>query len=182
VAHPVLGQRARLAAAMAADQVRAPRGLVDVVADEHHQVEVLGLRVAVRDEVALLEHLARAEAEAHRACACRRRGAGAARGARVVAGVEAVEEPAAGLEAADLDVHAVRAARQRVHGAALHDAGEALVVGDLPADRDCLLVHAAVRGQGLRGESRPQHDARRGRRPRRDAERERVAVGHGRGS
>jgi hypothetical protein len=65
VAHPVGGQRPRLAAAMPADQVDAPGRLVDVVAEEDHQVEVLLLGVAMRDEVALLEHLARADRKAH---------------------------------------------------------------------------------------------------------------------
>ena len=59
----VLRERPRLAAGVAADPAGVRGSLVDVVADEHHQVEVLGGQVAVRGVVALLEVLARAEPE-----------------------------------------------------------------------------------------------------------------------
>src|SRR4029450_4140962 len=63
VTDAVFVERLRLARAVRADVVRAPRRFVDVVADVDDQIEVVLEHVAVRDEVALLELLAGGEGE-----------------------------------------------------------------------------------------------------------------------
>ena len=63
VAVSVVRERPGLAPHMTAYVAGAPRSLVDVIADEHHQVEVLGRQVPMRAVEAVLEVLARTQAE-----------------------------------------------------------------------------------------------------------------------
>jgi hypothetical protein len=173
VAVAILDHGAGLATGVLADVVDAPGGLVDVVADEHHDVHVLVEKMAVRAVVALLELLARPqpETELARVAGCRRRGARASDPAHLVAGHEAVPVPPGRFEARDLHVDAVAAAGERVDRAAPHQPREPLVGGHLPADGDRLRIHAAA-VQRFGRQSAPEHDAVRQRRTRRDAKRE----------
>src|SRR6185295_2289253 len=87
----------------------APRRFVDVVAEMDDEVGLVGDEVAVGAEEALLVLLARGEGEAQP----RRRRVGggrrvkAADRARRACGVEAIEVPAVGREAGELDARAV---------------------------------------------------------------------------
>jgi hypothetical protein len=85
-------------AVVLAHVVAAPARLVDVVAEEHDEVRIVGDDVAVGAEVALLVLLAGSERESHAAAdfAGRRRGARASDAALRAARGEAVPVPALG--------------------------------------------------------------------------------------
>ncbi len=63
VAITVLVQRARFAGVVLAHMVAAPRGLVDVIAEKNHEIEVLARHVAIGAEIALFVLLAGRERE-----------------------------------------------------------------------------------------------------------------------
>jgi hypothetical protein len=77
----------------------------------------------------------------------------------VTRGAESVEVVGTGSQAGQFDVHAVRRLRHRRGRAALLDAGERIVGGDLPlhVDRACRHAAAAVVGQRARGQPGPDH-------------------------
>ena len=141
--------------------------LVDVVADEHHEVEVLDGHAGVRGVVAVAPVLARGDPEAHLVGGDA--GAGERPGAALRAGApvdgEPVPVPGVGLEAARLDVDRVGQGGDRRCGAGGDDRGEGLVARHLPVDGDIgggERVAAAGRDQ-----PGPEDDARADRGPRR---------------
>jgi hypothetical protein len=73
-------------------------------------------------------------------------------------------------------MHRVAQLRRGRHVPLLHDPGEALVLGDLPADLDHAVRHpaTAVHGERVGGKTRPEHHAVRMRVAGGDAEPERV--------
>src|SRR5439155_6460290 len=80
VAAPIVLERHRLAAAVAAYEITSPRRFVDVIAQVNDQIGLIGDDVPVRREVALLVVLAgdEGEAQARRSSRWQRRGARAA--------------------------------------------------------------------------------------------------------
>ncbi len=179
---PVVGQGEQLVdpgglrGGVQAVRVLAARvGLVDVVAEVHDGVEVLGGQGGVRGPVTVLPVLAvdHAEAEPAGVGAGRRGGAGAAGGAQVAARAEPVPVVAAGLEPADVDVHAVPASGLGDGDAAPDGPAEARVRRDLPGHRD----GAGAHGGGVEGvgdQPGPQDDGVRQRVTAGHAEQERV--------
>ena len=133
-------------------------GVIDVVAQEGHQVGRGGRDMPVRRVGAKFPVLARGDGQFQRGgqgAGCRRR-ARAAHGADGVAKHEAVPVPAPGRQAAHVDVHAVRQLG-RGRGLALgDDAPETFVIGHFPA-------HAQGDGgrraglQRVVADARPQH-------------------------
>ena len=164
----VVRKRVGLMDVVLAHVLPAPRRFVDVVAEEHHEVEVVLEHVAVGAEVALLIVLAGCEGEPQLVGLCRRarRRARASDRAGGVPGSEAVPVPACRLQSADLDVHGMRPVRAGVGRPRGHDLAHALVAGHLPADRHYLGRHAAAGGVGHGRQPGPQHDAVRERVPR----------------
>jgi hypothetical protein len=145
VADPISVEGHRLLAALRAD--RAGRGaLVDVIAEEHHQIEVLLHHVLVGRVVAVGVVLAvgRGEVQALGLGVAGRRGPGAADRAREFADREAVPVPGVGLEALDVDVHRVGEVRVGLDDIGGDDIGEVLVGRDLPGHRVRHGRHAAV--------------------------------------
>lgn len=134
--------------------------LVEVVAEVEDDVDVLLGEVLVRGEVAVVVRLAGDGGQAQRAVAgaAGGRGAGPADGAGPRSGAEAVVEDAVGVEALDLDVDAVVELRVGGDRSAPHDAGEALVTGELPAHLHPVPGQSAAGLVRARCESRPQQD------------------------
>ena len=109
VAGAVLVERLHLAAFQPAHRVLPRRVLVDVVAEEHDEVELLVGDVAPGGVVADVVALAARDREAQRRRRVGgRRGARAADRALLAEGAEAIPVPAAGVEAGRLGVDAVR--------------------------------------------------------------------------
>ena len=138
VAVAILVERRRPPAVVAAHEVASPRRLVDVVAEMHDEVDVLGRHVAEGGVVALLVLLAGGEGEVE----CRqplrrlRCSLGPADRAGDAAHREAIPIGPAGLQPAHLDMHRVRPAGFGDRLAAGHDPSHRLVLGDRPVDRD----------------------------------------------
>ena len=115
VAVPVVVHGHQLAADVLAHAVVDPGVLVDVVAEVHHEIQVLTGHVFVRGEVTLLVVLARRDRESQaidRRLRPRKR-ACAADGAQRVTGTEPIPVPAVGLEAGHFHVDRVRPFRRR---------------------------------------------------------------------
>ena len=178
VTDPVVVEREDLAQRLVLAEGRR-RAFVDVVAEVDDGVDVVGARdLFIRREVAVREVLARHEGEHQpvdrpvvpwcRACASDR--------ADLVAALEPEEVLAVRPEVVELHVHAVRLIGGRPDRAVTDDAAEALVPGNLVADGEDLVRHAAARQERLGREARPQHHAVRRRVARRDAQRERIHV------
>ena len=166
VAVAVVGERDGGAAAMRAHASRHVGVLVDVVAEEKHEVQVLRGDVAPRGVVAVVEALATRDGELEaRLGIGRRRGARAAGRAAVAKRAEAVPVPAPGLETGRLGMHAVRPLRLGALDAASGDAREGFVVGHLPC-------HVGAVRQVRAGEAGPEHHAVGPRVAGRNAERE----------
>ena len=161
VTHAIAIQRVGLRTDMAAYQVVAPVALVDVVADEEHQVEIFIEQMPVRREVRLFVMLAggHGEAQAVELAALGFRGTRAPDRADLVAAGEAIPVPAPRFEPVHVDMHAVRQFRHRAHAALAHDVGELVVARHFPAEMDHVRDHAAIRLQRLRGQARPQRHA-----------------------
>lgn len=190
VAEPVVGKGLCLAAEVgaAADGVFGADAfvLVDVVAEEEDEVEVVLDQVAVGRVVAGLIVLAGGEgkAEAVERGIGRWGGFGAADGADLGAGDEAVVVLATGFEPLDVDVDAVAEFRCGNGGAVLDDGAEGLVAGDFPLDFDGSGIVAAetVFGEGIGGEAGPENDAGRKGIAGSDAEGEWGGAGNGAGN
>ena len=178
VAVAVGGNGHRFRAVVLPRQRRRHPVLVDVVAEEQHQVEILLRHVLVGGVEAHLEVLARGEREADPLgrVSLRDERAGAPDRAPLATHLELVPVPAAGLQAVDVDVHRVREVGIREGHAAAHDAAHVFVGRHVPVHGDAhgIDAAAAVRGERLDGQPRPQHDAVGQRIARGDAERERV--------
>ena len=183
VAVTVVGQRGGVAQAVGARQVCGGFGggvFVDVVAQEQHQVRLVGGQMAPGRVMPMLPALARGKRYPQRPWQVtnRRRGARAACGAHRVAQHEAVVVPARGLQSLQLYMHAVAQRGQRGGLALLYDLGKACVLRHLPP-------HGVGR-QHLRRvgqqEPRPQHHAIRCRVAAGDAQCERVVLQRGWGA
>ena len=148
--------------------------LVDVVAEEVHDVDVLGGQGAVRRVVAGRPVLAGREREAHgrRAGPGGGSGAGAADRAGEARRGEPVVEPGVGGEAGGVDVDGVGVRGGGDGGARGDDLGEGVVGGHLPADRHVDRWHAAA-VQRVGRQAGPQDHRRGGRVAARHAEGER---------
>jgi hypothetical protein len=131
-------QRVRFGGAVLADVIAPPRGLVDVVAEEDDQVEVLGQHPVIGPVVTLLVLLAGGEREAQPldGGAGGRGGPGAPDGTGLAAGPEPVPVPASRLQALDFHVNRVGPPGRGRHRALLDDLAHALVAGHLPVDAD----------------------------------------------
>ncbi len=145
--------------------------LIDVVAQEEHQVQLLLGHVAPGGVEAVVIALAGGDGEAQggRCVGCRR-GARAPDDAALAQGTEAIPVPAIGLQAAGLGMHGMGAVRARGFHAAGGNALEALVLGKLPANLDLF-------GQRRAGEPGPQHQSIRTRAARSQAQGESLGVG-----
>jgi len=153
IAGTVLLERSHDARALErAHRVLARRVLVDVVAEEHHEVEFFGGHVAPGRVMAHVETLAACDGEVQRARAVGgRRGAGAADGALLAECAKAVPVPAVRIEAGGLGVHAVRPRRFGNLFATRDDVAKPFVAGDLP-------LHGHAGRQCRAGQPGPQHD------------------------
>ena len=154
VAIPVLGERAHVAALVPAYPVRVRGVLVDVVAEKHDEIEILGRHVAPGRVVTVIPPLAArdGEVEGGDLHVGSRRGARATDHALLAERAEAIPIPPAGSQARGLGVHAVRPRLiGRLH-APRGDVREALVARDLPA-------HLDEPRQITAHEARPQHHA-----------------------
>ena len=171
----VLRQRRHLVPDVLPDTIGPSPALVEVVAQEQHEVDVLGQRVPVRPEIADLEVLARRErvAQLPRIRCGGRSGARPACRALPVPGPETVEVPPSWLQPADVDVRAVRSLRHRIHAPPPCDPAKPLIGRDLPVDRHHAVADTAA-VQRSRSEPRPDDHGGRKRRSRCDPERERV--------
>jgi len=162
-ADAVVGQARGLAGRLVGPTDRALRGpLVDVVAEVHHEVEVLVGHVPVGGVVARRVVLTGGEGESHPVRRPeRRRRLGAAYRAGLRARLEAVEVLAPRPQALNLDMDRMGQLGPRLHRAATHYPGEALVLGHLETHPVGLgrQAAAAVLGQRLRRETRPEHHA-----------------------
>lgn len=172
----VVREGQRLAPDMTPHIAGPTRALVDVVAHEHHQVEVLRGQVPMRTVETVLEVLTGTQAEAQpaRVVADSRRRPRATDRTHLAARKEPIEVPTRRLQTTHLDVHAERARGPRRGRAAPHNPCEPLVVGDLPADAHRVKPGAPA-AEGLRRQPRPQHHTVGKRGTRCHAEREGVA-------
>ena len=131
--------------------------LVDVVTEEHDEIDVFFGEVRMRGVEAVLPVLARPEPDAKPATARHRARGGRRprprRDAPTLTNDESVPIPTVRFEAGGVDVHAVAELRIRDRLAARHDVAEQVVASNHPAGRD-----RVVRQVG-RNESRPQDDA-----------------------
>ncbi|MNT23407.1 hypothetical protein D3C72_1588250 [compost metagenome] len=166
---------------------RAPhhRVLVDVVAEEHHQVQVFLPHLPVCRIVALFPALAgsKREADARRQRIGRRRGAGARGSGHRVAMHETVEVPTVRAQPADFHMDGVAELRQGLRAAAADDPPECLVFGHFPLDCQRALQCGDATGIGLRRardapveQAGPQHESVGSGRAARHAKREQVAL------
>lgn len=153
VARPVLGQGDRVATLDSPHPSGRRAVFVDVVAQEHDEVQLLGQHVAPGGEEAVVPALAARDGKTQGLQRVSgRRGAGAADRAALTQGLEAVPVPAARLQPGRLGMHAVgpgRFGRLRARGDALP---ERLVLGHFPAHLDTF-------GQIGAGQPGPQHHA-----------------------
>ena len=137
VAVPKVRQRGGVAQVVGARQVGGifrRRVFVDVVAQEQHQVGLVGHKMVPGGVVTVFPALAGGKADAQRGGQVTggRGRARAAGGADGIAQHEAVVVPATGRQAAQLHMHAVAERGQRGGLALLHDLGKACVVRHLP--------------------------------------------------
>ena len=109
---------------------------VQVIAQEQHQVQVFLRHVLVGAEVAIFPFLARGigQPQPRRPGTWRGKGAGAPHRADFAVHLEAVKVPAVSVQALHFNVYRVRQFGQGLGLAALHDAREPGVVGQLPTD------------------------------------------------
>jgi hypothetical protein len=137
VAPAVLRQGRGRGAAVLAHARAAVTDLVDVVAQEKHQVEVFAGQVAVRGVIALFVLLTGGEGETEPAGRVAPHGCGqrAAHGAGGAGVVEAIPVFAPGLEPPWLDVQGMRKGGLGRGAARLHDLAEPVVLGDFPMRR-----------------------------------------------
>ena len=115
VAQAIVLERERLGGVMRSDAAHAPL-LINVVADVHDQIEVVGRQRAVGRVVPVLVHLAASDRElelAERRATLGRRARAPDRALRFAA-FEPVPVVACGIQARDLDVHRVRPVRGRI--------------------------------------------------------------------
>ena len=150
---------------------------VDVVAHEHHEVDVLGGNPGMGGVVAVGPVLTTGDGETGLGgqCASAREGPGAAHRTRPAIRREAVPKFGIRLKARHIDVHRVGQSRHCRSGTGGHHGGERIVGGHLP-------IHRNVGGrQGIAGVGRqqagPENDAARGGVARRNAEREQLTNG-----
>jgi len=178
VAVAVGGDGRRLGAVVLPRQRRRHAVLVDVVAEEQHQVEVLLRHVLVGVVEAHLEVLARGERKADplwRVLVRHERARSPDR-APFAPHLELVPVPTGRLQMVDVDVHRVGEVGIGEGHTAAHDVAHAVVGRDVPLHRHAHRIDAAaaVRGERLDRQPRPQHHAVGERIARGDAERERV--------
>ncbi|MCY1530985.1 hypothetical protein D9M68_661960 [compost metagenome] len=165
-------QAGRGGQAVRARQLRARvgghRGLVDVIAQEHHQIQVFLPHLPVRGVVALFPALAGGKGKAHAwgQRVGRRRGAGAGRGGGCVAVHEPVEVPAVRAQPVDFHMNRMAQFGQRLRLAAANDATERFILGNFPLDGQRTLQRRGALGIGLGRtrdgaveQSRPQHES-----------------------
>jgi hypothetical protein len=184
VLQPVPIQSVRLRAELARhriDQVAKPTGrrdavFVDVVPQEHHGIHILGREVPLGRVVAVGPGLTGADAQGQvtTSLAGSGRSTGSACLAEVAVRAEAVPVVPPGLQAAYVDVHAVRELWTGSGSAGPHYPAEALVGRHLPVDAHLLVRRAAEWLVGLRRQPGPDDDCIRQWIARGDAERERV--------
>ena len=174
-ADPVVVERVRLRGAVLAHVVLTPRRFVDVVAEVHDQIEVVGDHVPVRGEVALLVLLAGGESEPQALVVLARGGRGARPADRthLTAGAKSIPVPARRLEALHLDVDRVCERGCGGGDAALDDFRHTLVGRHFPFARHDLGRHAASGHERRRSQACPEHHTCRGGIAGCDAERER---------
>jgi hypothetical protein len=186
--HPTCEARSagdnRRACAPSRRSARAPRSsrwvLVDVVAEEQHDVRIVPTHVPIGAEIAVLPPLARRVRDpqtGRRGLGCRKR-PGAPDGALRVADHEAVVVPAVGLETRHFDVDRVRERGCGDGLPLLHDPAELLVMRNLPPYGDGIQPQARSE-ESLRMKPRPQYDRVVRRRTACHAKRERVACDAG---
>ena len=156
-------------------------GVVDVIAEEQHDVWIFVGQMPVGREIAVLIVGARHEAEAQlvEGRSRRRQGHGAADAARRVAAHEAIPIGPAGLEPADIEMHRIGKGPFGRGLALAHHVVHGGVGRDLVVDGDVAAAHAAggfrIGRHRLGRKPRPQHEAVGPRRAGRDAEAERIA-------
>jgi hypothetical protein len=179
VPEPEVAQGLHHAVGQRMTAVAFPAGvLVDVVAEERHQVDVLVDELAVRAVRARLVHLAVRDRDRE---ALRRpvgqRG-GAPDRARVLAIAEPIPVAGARHQVVDDRVHAVGVLRRGTELAGRHQVVERVVGRHLPAHRHLLGGHgpSTVIHRGVERQAGPEHHARRGGIARGHPERERVAA------
>ena len=153
-------------------------GVVDVVTDKEHCVQILRGDLAVGREPALLIVLAGRERQTQSVHhgVCGGRGAGASDGAGDAADQEAVPIAPRRPQVVHLHPHAVRLGWIGQHGAAAHDASERLVLRHLPGQRYQRLREAAVGLRRVRHQACPQHHALRARLAAGDTQRKRIVA------
>lgn len=154
--------------------------VVNVVAQEGHQVGIGQRDVAVRAVAAELPVLARCDRQLQgaRHLVARRRGARAADRADGVAQHEAVPVPSARRQAGRIDVHAVRQFRHGGGRTLRDDAAKGFVARDFPAHAQ--RHRRDRRAQRVAQDARPQDHRVRQRRARGHAEAERIGTLGGR--
>ena len=158
VAQSIVLERERLGGVMRSDAADAPL-FINVVADVHDQIEVVGRHRAIGRVVPVLVHLTASDGEIERAerRAALRCGARVSDRALRFAASEAVPVVAGRIESRDLDVHRVSPVRGCIGLAGPNDVAKSIVPSDLPADLDRAFGHSAAGREGLRREPRPEH-------------------------
>ncbi len=138
---------------------------INIVADVHDEVEIVGHHVTIRGVVPLLVVLATDDAEFQvvERSTVGRSGAGASDGTTHATGLEPVPVVSSRIESRRLYVDGVRPLGSGVVRAMLYDRVHTLVGGDRPIDRDDLRWHASARLERRRCETCPQHHAVRSR-------------------
>jgi hypothetical protein len=174
MAQPVAGQIRRGRPDVPSGLALGRGGLIQVIAQMQHQVQVLVGEVLVGAVVAVLKVLAGHHGQGQPPG--RRPGGGQGPGpadrAELPAGPEPVPPGAGRFQPLDLDVHGVGLGGLGEDGAAAHDPPEAWVGGDLPVDRHRPGRHPAIGQQRLGRQPGPQHHPARRRIARGHPERE----------